>query len=262
MKKSYLLIILCLFSFSMVKAQTTAMNFTMNDCNGQMHNLYSELDGNNVVVLEFFMTNCSPCVTAGNKIETMVDNANNDFMGYVKYYHFGFNNSYSCATISNWVNSNAFNSVPFDSGAAQVAYYGGFGMPTVVIVAGNTHQVLFSTVGFSTSDTTQMGIAIRNYFAGNPVGIAETEQISSFAISPNPVSNTAVVTLNIKNSTRLTLQLADINGNLIEEIISADVNSGNFSYNINVQHLASGIYIVKAITSGSLVTTKLNVIRQ
>src|SRR5262249_10014586 len=57
-----------LLQTTFTKAQTTAMDFYMDDCNGSMHHLYSELDPDNVIIMEFFMT-CSSCVTAGHQIE-------------------------------------------------------------------------------------------------------------------------------------------------------------------------------------------------
>lgn len=53
MKMLFTLLAAIAFTSEVSTAQTTAMDFNMNDCNGQMHNLYSELNQNKVVILEF-----------------------------------------------------------------------------------------------------------------------------------------------------------------------------------------------------------------
>ncbi|MBS1561442.1 MAG: hypothetical protein JSS89_07540 [Bacteroidetes bacterium] len=49
----------------------TVMNFQRTDCNGTMHDLYADLDAGNVVVLEFFMQGCAPCISSGKQLESM-----------------------------------------------------------------------------------------------------------------------------------------------------------------------------------------------
>ena len=44
MKRLFTLLAAIAFTIQVSNAQTTAMDFNMNDCNGTMHNLYSELD--------------------------------------------------------------------------------------------------------------------------------------------------------------------------------------------------------------------------
>src|SRR5262245_46264024 len=141
MKKTILLLLLLLSAAYIVSAQTTAQDFTRADCSGQMHHLFDELDSNNVVIMEFIMT-CNSCIVAGHAIEEMIADLQFEHPGRVRFYQFAYTNSYSCATMLNFKSSNGFASAVFDSGAAMVAYYGGFGMPTVAVVAGPTHAVL------------------------------------------------------------------------------------------------------------------------
>ena len=164
-KLALLFVITSLFTSQFIAAQTTAMDFNRMDCNGNHHHLFAELDSNHVAILEFFMNNCNSCIVAGNKIKNMKTPLDAEFPNQIHSYSFAYTNSYSCATVADWVSNNGFATVPMDSGATQVAYYGGFGMPTVVVVGGTNDDVLFSTVGLSTSDTTAMASAIRDFFA-------------------------------------------------------------------------------------------------
>ncbi len=117
MKKIYSFITAALLSASIATAQpTTAYDFNMNDCSGNMHHLFAELDSGNVVIMEFFMLSCSPCVDAGNELQPMIQNLKSSCSNKIKFYHFGFTNSYTCTQITNWVNTNSYSSVPFDSG--------------------------------------------------------------------------------------------------------------------------------------------------
>jgi len=262
MKTKIYLVIALIFTAVISKAQTTAMDFIMDDCDGQMHNLYDELNQNKVVILEFFMTSCSPCINAGSKIEMMVNALNTEFAGYVNYYHFAFNNSYTCATISNWIASNGFNSVPFDSGAAQVAYYGGFGMPTVVVVAGSQHEVLFSNVGFSTNDTTLMGNVIRNYFTANPVGIFMVHQSAELlSVYPNPASSDALIKLSLNEPASVIVGVVDATGKNVADIDNKNLSSGNFEFTFRTASLPEGIYFLKAIINGKQHYSRFSVIK-
>ncbi|HEX8514730.1 MAG TPA: hypothetical protein VF868_00935, partial [Bacteroidia bacterium] len=192
MKRTICIITIAIFTFeiSVTNAQTTAMNYNFTDCAGNPQSIFADLDAGKAVILEFFMNSCSPCITAGQKLEAMKTDLLAEYPGMVKAYAFGYSNSYTCTTINNWVNSNGFTSVPSDSGAAQVAYYGGMGMPTIVILGGGTaHSVLGTPyMGFSTSDTATMANDIRN-FLGSTASIKENTIFTQVSLFPNPAAS-------------------------------------------------------------------------
>ncbi|MES2397494.1 MAG: T9SS type A sorting domain-containing protein [Bacteroidota bacterium] len=258
MKNIIYLFFALILTTSVSKAQTTAMDFTMNDCNGQMHHLFSELDSGNVVILEFFMTSCGSCITAGQTLEAMYQDLIAQYGSKVRYYHFGFNNTYSCTTINNWVTSNGFSSVPFDSGAVQVAYYGGMGMPTIAVVAGNTHQVLFTAVGFSTSDTTTIGTATRNFF--NSTGIEDkNSNISSFKIFPNPISTNLTVNIELREPGILKLELTNVVGQTVAELAEEKLQAGIWNKNFSVNHISDGFYFIKGQLNDKIFSQKITI---
>jgi hypothetical protein len=238
-------------------AQTMAMNFTMNDCNNQMHNLYSELNQNNVAILEFFMMNCQSCIDAGNDIKPMHTALNNQFAGHVLLYDFGYTNSYTCTQVSNWVTTNGFNAVPFDSGAAQVAYYGGFGMPTIAVVAGSGHTVLFTNVGFATSDTGIIADSIRNYFALNPLSAQEIDPDFSFSVFPDPAKDFITVNIEMKGNSTVQFQVMDLSG----KTILSDKISAAEKKKIYVSSLSNGMYLLKVASNGNSICRKIIVQR-
>lgn len=258
MKKLFTLLAAIAFTLEVSTAQTTAMDFNMNDCNGQMHNLYSELNQNKVVILEFFMTNCNPCITAGTSLNKMHEGLQSTYPGQVLYYHFSFNNSTNCTVISDWVTSHSYNSVPFDSGAAQVAYYGGFGMPTVVVVAGAEHEILFTGLGFSSSDTSEIADAVHEFFITSSVDELP-KAIASLSVFPNPAANQAIVKIQLNEPTTLQLQLTDLSGREISTIYSGKAPAGFMEHSINTTAVADGIYLIKVVANGNESFSKLQV---
>ena len=66
MKKILLTLVLALGLLS-ANAQTnltTAVDFTVTDVHGEIHNLFSILDGGQHVILDFFFTTCGPCIAS------------------------------------------------------------------------------------------------------------------------------------------------------------------------------------------------------
>ena len=61
MKKTLLTAISGLFTI-LGFAQTTATDFTANDCGGTSHTLFTELNAGNVIVITWVMP-CSSCIT-------------------------------------------------------------------------------------------------------------------------------------------------------------------------------------------------------
>lgn len=250
-----------LFAFHTAKAQTTAMDFNKQDCNGNPVHLYSDLDAGKAVILFYFMPNCGSCPPPAQKIQAMANNINAAHPGAVKAYAFPFNNTTTCSYAQSWVTSN---SVPFytpvDSGAAAVAHYGGFGMPTVVLVGGSDHRVMFSTLSFSTSDTTTMRDSILALL-GVPTGLNEIPgNINSLNIFPNPASGKVTVAIDIKEQADLLVDIIDISGKRVT-IISEDKKvTGMISRTCNTEALANGIYTIRINVGGKIVNRKLNVV--
>lgn len=157
--------ILAFIAISTVSKAQTVLPLIGADCNGVNHDLYSDLDSGKASILFFWMPSCGSCPPPAQKIQKMVNNILVAYPNKVTAYAMPFNNTTSCATSSNWTSSNSLPLYkPYDSGATQVANYGGFGMPTVVLLGGKgaNRRVLFSTLSFTTSDTTTMRDSILN----------------------------------------------------------------------------------------------------
>ena len=236
-------------------AQTTAMDFNRPDCNGNQQHLFADLDAGNVVIIEYFMTNCGSCVVAGNKLEALKTDLLAEFPGKIKSYAIGYTNSYSCATVSNWVSTNGFTSTPMDSGAVQVAYYGGMGMPTVVVLGGTNHAVLGSPyIGLATSDTTTISNDVHNFFA-QQAGISELTS-PELKLYPNPANESVQLDLTTLKGPYKTVCIRDVNGKVVfeKQTVSGTV------FDIDTKALQQGLYVVELKNELGSLNTKLNII--
>ncbi len=244
-------------------AQTTAMDFQRMDCNGNMQHLFADLDAGNAVILEFFMQNCTPCITAGNKLEAMKADLLTEFPGKIKSYATGFTNNYTCLSNANWVTNNGFTSIPMDSGATQVAYYGGMGMPTIVILGGGTnHSVLGSPyVGFTTSDTTQMAADIRG-FLNTATGITNSTKFENgISIYPNPSNGLVNFSYDVTEAGNLTVEVTDLTGRKVMQWMNQVVPTGKVVRTFNTADIAAGSYVIKASMNGTQSSHRFTVVQ-
>ncbi len=261
MKKivSFLAIAL-LFATTITKAQT-AVDFYGMDCNGTMHNMFSELDAGKAVILHFYMPSCGSCPPPAQKIQSMANNILSSHPGTITAYAFPFENVTTCAYSSTWVSSNGLSLYsPMDSGASQVAYYGGFGMPTIVLLGGTNHRVMFSTQAFSTSDTTIMRDSILALLGVSPSAVNDiSETIQGVNLFPNPANHQLSIQIELSQQTNLLIDMIDITGRQIAVISDEKVSKGVHTKFYNTEALSNGIYSLRIKTNDKMVIKKLEV---
>lgn len=256
-----LLVLNFLFSASYTSAQTTAMDFVEEDCNGSSQNLYTDLDSGNVVILEFFMLDCGPCVAAGQELEILKSVLLAEYPGKIKSYAIGSSDTYDCTSIMYWVNTSGFTSIPMDSGATHVDYYGGIGMPTIVVIGGGTsHTVLGSPyIGFSTNDTTTMALDIRAFLNGTDPVHHQNIKSGSFNFFPNPSTGTLNLMFQIKEVTTIKVDLIDAMGREVMILFDEVLSGGHTMKTFNTSRLENGNYIIRVSSDGIITNYKLNI---
>ena len=239
-------------------SQTTAMNFTGPDCNGNNVDLFADLDAGKAVMLIFYMPNCGSCPPVASKMQTMANNINATHPGLVKAYAFPYNNTTTCTYSSGWVlNNNLPLFAPMDSGAVQVAYYGGFGMPTAVLLGGNNHDVLFTTQNFVSSDTTTM----RDLILNNLTGSLEQNSSENVNVYPNPASDLVTVNFEALQGAELVMQMTDLSGKVVKTFDSEKLSKGAIQKQIDVSGLPVGSYMLRLQMNETVMTQKINVTR-
>lgn len=253
------LFISILFAASRIYAQT-AMPLSGLDCNGNYHNLFTDLDAGKAVLLHFYMDNCGSCPPPAQKIQAMANKVMTFHPGMITGYALPYNNTDDCSAVSAWVNTNGLNLfAPFDSGATQVAHYGGFGMPTVVLLGGTNHRVMFSTQSFVASDTTIMRDSILALLndANAIKNLSSSNQ--KLHVYPNPCNNFLVLNIEASNSRKVIIELMNINGTIIRTYVDENVRS-IYSKQLDVSDLNSGSYTVRITKENSVVSKRFTIL--
>ena len=262
MKKILLLAASVLALTSAVNAQTTAMDFTQMDCSGTSHNLFTNLDAGKVVIMEWYMgPSCQPCKDAAKEIEGLKAKMLASYPGKIMSYAWGFQDSYTCSATQSWVSGLGVSAIPMDTGAAHLAYYGGFSMPTIVVVAGPAHKVIYianpGNGGYSNGDTAAMRTAIKNFFS--PTSVASlSSNVAEVTVFPSPAQSDVTIQVQLKAPATVFTQIVNLAGQVVIQIPSEKV-SGTYSKLISTEALASGIYTVRIIADGNVITRTLSI---
>ena len=239
MKKHFSLLFASAFALS-AAAQTNALDFTANDCDGAPHTLFTELEAGDVVIVELVMMGCQPCVTAGNSLKNNVLPNVSD-PSRVKLYSIGFTNSITCAQMNSWKTTNGFTHTVFAGMSAQTTHYGGMGMPTIAIVGGNGHVVFYSEQGHSDSDNPAILAAIETALASSGISDANTDVVT---IHPNPV----VDVLNFDQAVWTSARVLDLQG---REVLKAQAAAGK----LDVSTLQPGVFVLQLTNAAGALGT-------
>lgn len=238
------------------KAQKTAMDFTQAECEGIEHHLFSELDAGNVIILEFVMLNCVPCIVATNALEDLTGPYELTHPGRVRICSFAFLNSYTCDQILAWRSNNEFSHPVFNNGEEQVSYYGGMGMPTIVVVGTNEHNVFYKSIGYTPSIDDLIREAIDSALLYNPTGVDEKISSSDFRVYPTLFSDQLYVETS-KEFTGAEIIIFDAFGRQV--LIFHVPESGRVI--IPAAGLSKGLYIAR-LKNGTGISDGIRLIRQ
>lgn len=262
MKTIYSLLFISLISYSFSASSfAQAMDFQANDCNGNPQHLFADLDAGQAVVLFFYMPSCGTCPPPAQKIQAMADKINQNCPGMVKGYAYSYQNSTTCNYTASWVTSN---NLPLytpmgGNGAEQVAFYGGFGMPTVVLLGGTNHDILWSTQNFVTSDTTAMRDLILNMNCVAGLNDLNNSQ-SSLTVYPNPSNDAVTLNFTNENESDFSYTINDLLGNIVVSSNTESIKKGIIERSVNTTSLANGNYLLNISLNGSIETRKISIV--
>lgn len=241
--KKIILTLLAFTSFSLVKSQSVAADWTRTDCSGTSHTLFTYLDAEEVVVMEFSM-GCSSCTIVGASLMDIKSKYEISHPGKVKWFYMDYWASNNCVTEVDPVTS----MYAFDAGFEHCLiqknyYYSSSPMPAIVIVGGSNHLVLSSKVNYSPSDTTNIIATIDNFFA--TVGMNEIKNANSLAtIYPNPSTGKINVSIDWKLNQNANLIVFDMLGNQVYAC-DYDLTIGKQEISLTLDNLNKGNYFLK-----------------
>lgn len=242
--------------------QTVAQDWTKTDCNGNSWHLFDELNNQKVIIIEFVMP-CSSCTVGGNTLDQIYQEYNFNYPGRILSFAIADNNSTSCNTMTSWVNTNGFSFTPFNNGSSICNYYGGPGMPTVVVLGGGyNHTVFYRKVSFyGPSEDANVRAAMDSaLFAANSVN-DNPSLVSALSLFPNPSSLSSSINYSLTKTADVTISIFNFLGENVKELFSGLQNPGQYESKFDCSELPEGVYFVRLDAGEARKAIRLTVIK-
>ena len=109
------------------------------------------------------------------------------------------------------------------------------------------------------ADVTPM---IRMRFA-TPIGIMESDMQNGVGLGqnhPNPANASTTVTYSLNNSAKVNMDLFDINGKLVRNLVQGTMAPGEHRLDISTADLQDGVYFYTLTTDGAVSTKRMTVV--
>ena len=239
-------------------------NFNCNDCGGNNHDLFAELNAGKVVVICWVM----PCISCASKALSAYNTCQSYSVsnpGQIKYYISDDYANTNCANLKSWADTSvALNCTLFSNTLVSMSAYGAAGMPKVIVLGGiNTHSVYFNQNGSAAGNSAAIQAAINQALADIiATGIKETKPVD-FELNafPNPASKYINVTYKLSNTNNVIFETFSITGQKVKAInLNSDLLIGKNESKINIDGLENGIYFLKITSQGISQTVKFTVV--
>jgi len=244
-----MIITVILTTLGFAYAQTTATDFTTNDCSGDPHTLFDELDNDQVIVIAWVMP-CGPCATYAGYASDAVQSFATSHPGRVKYYladDFGNN---TCSYLTGWAaNYNITADAIFSDLSLDMHDYGTTGMPKVVVLGKNTHTIYYNE---NDNKTTQIGVENAITLALAPLVGIDEEEINNLNLTAYPNPTTGII--NVDYNSKKPVQFNVINM-LGENVFSQNTNNTK-NTTIDISNLNKGFYFLQMITESKTTSLK------
>jgi hypothetical protein len=238
--KRLLLVVLSLVSTLLLRAQNTALDFDIADCNGNQHHLFEELDNGYIIILQFTDPKSSSSASSSRNIENLVAQYKNLYPDKVFYYTIGADDATTCNDMATLASISALSHSVFSGNRSQSDYYGMTALPAVVVMGNSSHTVYYSRSGYSTNQDAMIKAAIEEAVAdGNEAGGSAVIKSSFASVFPNPFSTSLNIRLN-QSSNVSKVSICDITGKSLLTKESTAEKLINFS----TSSLQKGIYFI------------------
>jgi len=253
-----LLFFLCLGSslLQFTTAQNTATDFNVNDCDGNTHHLFSELDNGKVIVMVWVMP-CGPCATHALAAYAAVQTYANSHPDRVKFYMVDDYANTTCNSLQTWASTYSMGScTKFSNQAISMSDYGQNGMPKTVVLGGASHSIYFN----ENSSTQGIEVAIDQALSGASTNIFNEMNTMDVTLFPNPAKEEISISYNGLTSPIIQVEMFNILGELyhLEEL---KLMSSSGTYTFDLSKLPSGPYFIKLKNSHTSKVIKFNVIQ-
>lgn len=99
----------------------------------------------------------------------------------------------------------------------------------------------------------------RNQFSFDPVGIDETVVLNEMSVFPNPVSDILTVSFNLTKTSDVNIMVYNLLGKVVFEANEGLNQTGNKEFNISLEDLDSGFYLLKLNVGNESFVKKISV---
>lgn len=237
-----------------------ARNFQGNDCAGVPHDLFAELESGKVFVICWVMP-CGVCIGPAMTSYNIVKSYQAQYPGRVAMYLSDDFGNTNCTSLNSWANAYNMPPAPFcykiSNPSLDMSDYGALGMPKVVIVGGATHDIYY--VGDDVVDATAMQSAIVSALGTTTVDQLSDESFS-VAVSPNPASDYATLTVFVRDESPVSLEIVNGLGQVVQRQNLSSLHGGENRHAVDTGQLPSGMYSVMLHSRFGSRTTKLCVV--
>ena len=241
-----------MLSMGIASFATVGPDFTATDCNGNSHNLYSELAAGKVIVLNWVMP-CGACISASVSAYNVVQGQTSS---NVLYYLIDDAGNTSCASLDTWANNSFIgsNRTTFSSSAIVENNYGGIGMPHVAVVGPNGN-LYFNGLNSAANNPTAISNAINQALIAT--GIHEmNNNVFQLTATPDFLSHAVKASYSLIESGNVKLDIINILG---QSVISKSIGKqsvGNYSTELDMNGIKNGVYFLRLNTEGRVETIK------
>lgn len=238
--KNRLLFLLLMLTPLIVSAQT-ATNVNCNDCAGEAHDFYKEMDEGRVIVLCWVMP-CTPCIGPALTTYNVVQSFSNTNPDKVSMYLCDDYANTSCKLINNWANQNGLtNTTRFSNNAINMLDYESIGMPKIVVIGGSDHTVFYNSN--NTVDANELQAAINKALA-----VSSTKEImpnaTSLKVSPNPTNNVATLSFTLTSPSQVVIDLYNVEGRKMGIIHHGLLQAGKNEIRMLLDNYPPGMYLL------------------
>ena len=243
MKNILMIITAILTTIGFSYAQTTATDFTTEDCNGVTHNLFDSLNAGNVIVIAWVMP-CGGCAVYGLPAYSAVQTFATSHEGRVHFYMADDYGNTACNGLTSWGNSNNMPlNTTFSSNDISMSDYGTDGMPKVVVLGGSDHHIYYNqndnNINFPDVQNA-INDALNAPLAIEQVGENNFELLTY----PNPANKILNISTTKDPSETITFSVIDALGKIV-------IQGGELTASIDVSSLDNGNYFLKVSSETS-----------
>jgi len=245
---------LSLFGFSQTNL-TTAVDFTENDLNGNPIHLFEILDAGQYVLIDFFYTTWSSCISTAPDIKQTYEN-------------YGCNNKDVFVVSVDDYNESVADCQAFDDeygivfptinmGSSICNTYNITAFPTYILIAPD-HSIIEQDM-WPISSSTDFDNFIQPHGlihkSCSTTDINFDDFVADISIYPNPAKENVNIKFNYTGD--VTIKITNTLGEIIFE--QNENTNGSFAKTLDLQGFANGIYFVTIQTNEGIYTEKLKI---